>query len=111
MNFGQAIEALKEGKLVQRKGWNGKGMFVFMRPADDLTVDFIVHTMKSAPQSLKDYLARQTDPNKEDRLDGEDKIRFMPYLCMKASDGSIVNGWLASQTDMLSEDWQEVECD
>jgi hypothetical protein len=32
---GQAIEALKQGKLVQRKGWNGKGMFIFQRPSGD----------------------------------------------------------------------------
>lgn len=32
-------------------------------------------------------------------------VKFTAYLCMKAADGSIVNGWLASQTDMLAEDW------
>lgn len=30
--FGQALESLKRGHLVTRKGWNGKGMFIFMRP-------------------------------------------------------------------------------
>ena len=70
LNFGQAIEALKQGKRVARKNWNGKGMFIFMRPADELNT---------------------------------------AYLCMKAADGTIVNGWLASQTDMLSEDWAILE--
>ena len=32
-NFGQAIEALKQGKRVARQGWNGKGMFLFLLPA------------------------------------------------------------------------------
>lgn len=34
MNFGQAIEALKAGQKVSRKGWNGKGMFVYYVPAN-----------------------------------------------------------------------------
>lgn len=105
VNYGVALEAAKEGKRIARQGWNGKGMFVFQRAADELTIDFMVHTVKSLPQSVKDYFARQTDPEKEDRLNGDDKIKFLPYLCMKAADNSIVNGWLASQTDMLSNDW------
>jgi hypothetical protein len=32
-------------------------------------------------------------------------ITFTPFMCMKAADGSVVIGWLASQTDMLSDDW------
>lgn len=34
MKFGEALEAVKEGKLIARSGWNGKGMFVFQRPED-----------------------------------------------------------------------------
>ena len=30
-NFGEAIEALKEGKKVQREGWNGKGMYLWLK--------------------------------------------------------------------------------
>ena len=101
LSYGQALEAVKEGKLIARQGWNGKGMFVFMRPADELSINFIVHNVKSLPNSVKGYFADQTNLG----LDGEDKIKFTPYLCMKSADNSIVNGWLASQTDMLSEDW------
>ena len=36
MNFGQAIEALKEGKNVARKGWNGKGQFVYLITGEKL---------------------------------------------------------------------------
>ena len=38
-----------------------------------------------------------------------DKIKFTAYLCMKAADGTVVNGWLASQTDMLANDWMIVK--
>jgi hypothetical protein len=100
MNFGQAIELLKQGKLVARNGWNGKGMFIFQRPADNLTVDFIVNKVKSLPQSLKDHYSATRNM--------EDTIHFNAYLCMKAADNTIVNGWLASQTDMLANDWEEV---
>lgn len=92
--FDFAVLALKAGKMVTRQGWNGKGMYIFMRPADNLKVDFIP-SVKSLPQSVKDHLS-QVDA---------DSIQFTAYLCMKAADGTIVNGWLASQTDILAEDW------
>lgn len=110
LNFGEAIEALKAGHLVQRVGWNGKGMFIFMRPADELTVEFIVNKVKSLPESLKTFYKGQFAWNstESEAGNGPDKatVKFGSYLCMKAADGSIVNGWLASQTDILSEDWQ-----
>lgn len=101
MNFGQAIEALKEGKRVAREGWNGKGMFIFQRPSDNLDLETVVHRIKSIPQTVKDFFAQQNEQGR----DGSSLIPFTSYLCMYAADGSIVNGWLASQTDMLAEDW------
>lgn len=93
LNYGQAIEALKQGKKVSRKGWNGKGMFIFRRPSDTLKKDFI-HKVKSLPEEVKKFLIEQ---NRD--------IDFLDYLCMWSADGKVVNGWLASQTDMLSNDW------
>lgn len=87
MNFGQAIEALKEGKRVARAGWNGKGMFLFLVPGSN----FIV--------------------NREPLLSimGEGaQITYRPHIDMKDAEGKVVP-WLASQTDMLAEDWQIVE--
>lgn len=102
MDYGQALAALKAGKLVQRSGWNGKGMFIFMRPADDLPINILLGA-KSIPKGVKDYFERKHQPiiNPNDV-----KVKFTAYLCMKAADDTIVNGWLASQTDMLAEDWQ-----
>lgn len=107
MNFGEAIEALKEGKRAQRSGWNGKGMFIFMRPADELQINFMVDKVKSLPQSVKDYYEQGIHDDKGNRIPEleDDVVKFTAYLCMKAADGTIVNGWLASQTDMLAEDW------
>lgn len=110
MNFGEAIENAKQGKLVARKGWNGKGMFVFMRPADELHVGFVAKSIKSLPQSVKDYYYQDCVDEHGNPLDlaPDDVVKFTAYLCMKAADGTIVNGWLASQTDMLAEDWTVV---
>lgn len=84
MNFGQAIEALKQGKKVSRNGWNGKNMFIFLREGRMITgVD------KGTPM-------------------GGD-FESLPHLCMKTADGKCCVGWLASQTDILGEDWGIVE--
>lgn len=52
MKFGEALEAVKEGKLIARSGWNGKGMFVFQRPEDWLSTDTIVNRVKSLPEFM-----------------------------------------------------------
>jgi Protein of unknown function (DUF2829) len=103
LTFGEALELVKEGKLVQRQGWNGKSMFIFQRPED-----FIVEKVKSLPQSLKDFFKQRDEKINLPEEQGLGKVKFTAYLCMYAADGSIVNGWLASQTDMLAKDWVEV---
>jgi len=108
IDFGHALAAVKEGKLAAREGWNGKGMFIFLRPADELSAEFIHTKVKSLPQAFKDlYGGRFHDPSKGDVEvpASEVMVKFTAYLCMKAADGSVVNGWLASQTDVLASDW------
>lgn len=92
MNFGEAIKALKLGNRVARKGWNGKGMFIYFESGTLITPDKIrnLTLAKSTPDSQK-------------------YINFNPHIDMKSADGSIVVGWLASQTDMLANDWVVVE--
>ena len=109
MNFREAIELTKQGLLVSRNGWNNKGMFIFIRPADELSIDFIVDKIKSLPQSMKTcYLQDITNEEGYRVPIGEsDVVKFTTYLCMKAADGAIVNSWLTSQTDILAEDWIE----
>lgn len=93
MNFGQAIEALKDGKNVARKGWNGKGMFLFLLPSGRIPMSAI-HNPK-----LLEVLKNS----------GKDSFDACASIRMKTADELILTGWLASQTDMLSEDWQIVE--
>lgn len=110
LGFDWAINALKNGKAVRRNGWNGKGMFIFMRPGDELPVDMVIEKVKSLPQCVKDYYQNQYNGDYKMASTGEAfTIQFTPYICMKAANGEIVNGWLASQTDMLAEDWELAE--
>lgn len=100
LSFEDALNLVKQGKLVCRAGWNGKGMFIFMRPSDNLPLHFI-DKVKSLPDSFKEWVNKSVDSR-----DGF--LTFTSYLCMKAADNTIVNGWLASQTDMLANDWCEL---
>ncbi len=92
LNFGQAIEALKQGKRVARKGWNGKGMFIFQQVPSDVN-EMIVPKMQSLPQSVKDEFERR----------GGD-IHYKNQLAIVYPDNTIY-GWVASPSDVLEEDW------
>ena len=54
-DFGQAINLLKEGKLVARTGWNGKGMFIFMRPGDSISEETVLR-IKTLPTDFKEWI-------------------------------------------------------
>lgn len=86
MTFGLAIEAAKKGCKIARAGWNGKGMYVFL--ADD--VEF--HT----EADISEF---------EGAADG---VMVLPMLVMRTAQGDMCPGWLASQTDVLAEDWSIV---
>ena len=92
MTFGFAIEALKKGLKVARKGWNDKGMYLWFKPAVTIKSDWCKDPM------LKEIV---------DANDGE--IEALGAICMKTADNKILTGWLASQTDVLSEDWVIIE--
>lgn len=88
MNFGLAIEALKQGKKVARAvGWNGKGMFLFLVPGSSFVVN--------RPPLLGIYPEGTT-------------INYQPHIDMKTAQGLIVP-WVSSQSDMLADDWMIVE--
>lgn len=97
MNFGQAIEAMKAGKRAARTGWNGKNMWVAWTPP---SVFEAIHAKQGhAARHRADELA--DIPGAEITLTG--------HFDMRAADGSMVIGWLASQTDMAAEDWEVLE--
>jgi hypothetical protein len=104
IDYGHALAAVKAGHCVARAGWNGKGMCVFMRPADNLPISFLPK-VKSLPESIKKRLLDRTLGATHYASGGEIMVPFCAYLCMLAADGSVVNGWIASQTDALATDW------
>lgn len=89
MNFGKAIEALKEGKKAARRGWNGKGMFIYLVRGSQVD-------RTSLRNEARDLFGGGVD----------DMVDICSHIDMRAADGSLVIGWLASQTDMLSDDWE-----
>lgn len=91
MTFGMAVGAMKRGFKVARKGWNDKGMWLSIPLADG---------EREVPASKVWGSANEAYAHQNGGT-----VKVMPYVTMKNADGSIVMGWLASQTDMLSEDW------
>lgn len=79
-DFGWALVRLQSGERVQRKGWNGKGMWLAR----------VTHGEWSASGSGK-----------------FDEYPHLPFILMKTADNCVVP-WLASQTDVLALDWQVV---
>ncbi len=84
MDFGQAIQRLKSGMRVQREGWNGKGQYIELA------------TNISYVNANKEVV------NVEHNNIGNAAIAFI-------GTSGVQLGWLASQADMLAEDWKIVE--
>lgn len=99
MNFGKAIEALKEGKMVQRTGWNGKGMFIFMQVPSKIGSE-IVPKMTSLPQQVKNEFEKRFN-NPEKQLDA---IHYDNQIAIVNS-SNMINGWSPSVADALADDW------
>lgn len=96
LTFGHAIEAAKQGKKIARKGWNGKGMWVVLMPA----------------LSLPPYSSQKPGAKVNDRtakhIGHDTPLDSQPYFAMWTALGQWQPGWLASQADMLAEDWEIV---
>ena len=86
-DFPVAIQLVKMGQKVARKGWNGKGMFIFLVPGSTFKVN--------RPPLLGIYPEAT-------------EITYHAHIDTKTADGQIVP-WLASQSDMLAEDWVVVQ--
>lgn len=85
MNFGLAIEAVKKGLRVARAGWNGKDMYVF------LATDIEFTTMADMSEF------------------GDQDVWVSDLLVLRTAQKTIQPGWLATQSDILADDWYIVE--
>ena len=80
MDFGEALHELKAGRRVAREGWNGRGIFIELKTPDE-------HSKMTSPYIFVDTTGLQTNND--------------------AAPKSLVP-WMASQTDMLANDWVDV---
>ncbi len=99
MDFGEALKALKEGKKVARAGWNGKDMWVALTPGS-LIPTSMVKLHHAAGHRADELIGKFDHPG---------EIKLLPHIDMRVADGSMVIGWLASQTDLLAEDWEVLD--
>lgn len=90
MDFGGALNALKIGRRVCRTGWNGKGMWLALSPGTT-----------SLPADK--FWA---GPNRAYAEANGGFATVLPSISLKTATGEIQMGWLASQSDMLSTDWE-----
>lgn len=84
MNFGWAIEQLKAGHKVARSGWNGKGMWIVYVPGTEN-----VKLTEGSPY----------------RKAGLESVTIDAHIDMHTAKGTMQPGWIASQADILAEDW------
>jgi len=93
MSFGLAIEAMKMGKKVARSGWNGKGMWLILVPGSEN-----IKPVAGTPYSNAGLTQ---------------EIQILPHIDMYTVNSTgrraMLPGWLASQTDMLSDDWHIID--
>lgn len=87
MNFSEALEQLKQGKLLKRAGWNGKDQFVYMVQGSEFVVN---------RPPLNVIFPEGTN------------IVYRPHIDMKYQDGTC-GVWLSSMGDLMAEDWEIVE--
>ena len=101
MTFGLAIEALKAGQRVARSGWNGKGMWLSLscNPGGDAAAG-------RREIAFENFWSKN---NSEFARSNGGSAIVLPCITMKTATGEILMGWLASQTDMLAEDWAVVD--
>ena len=90
MDFSEALIALKKGFRIARKGWNGKRMHIALMGGYPM-----------CPANGGHALAHNVPIGSPVTID--------PYISMKTANGTYQPGWLASQPDLLADDWEIVE--
>ena len=99
MKFGDAMACMKAGKRMARQGWNGKGMYVYFVEGRKVPIE---------QWAIRDPASAPTEQEIE-----QGYVELLPHIDMYTvnSQGrrARLSGWLASQTDMISEDWVIIE--
>ena len=97
MTFGDAIEVLKQGGAVRRRGWNGKGLWVIKQVPARITED-VIPKMQSLPQSAKDLI-----------LKGKGFIDYTSQCLIYNENTGRADSWVPSISDVFADDWEIVD--
>lgn len=93
MTFGEAIQAMQEGRRVSRTGWNEKGMLIVLMP----NLGLPPHSSQAPGAKVNDRTAKH--------IGVDTPLESLPYFAMWTGQGTWQPGWSASQADMLADDW------
>lgn len=93
MKFGEAVAAAQAGNAIAREGWNGKNMFVVLMPLLELPP----YSTQGTSRKVNDRTAKWIGPDAP--------LKCLPYFAMYTAKKEWQPGWLASQSDMLADDW------
>lgn len=96
MTFGDAIEVLKQGGAVRRRGWNGKGLFIIKQVPARITEE-IIPKMQSLPKSAKNLI-----------LKGKGFIDYTCQCLIYNENTGRADSWNPSISDVFAEDWEIV---
>lgn len=90
LTFGEMLKYLKRGRQCYRRGWNGKGQYIYMTNGSNVTCSHLkANTRKMIINSF----------------DKDDYVEIMPHIDMKTAQNQLIIGWAPTQTDMLANDW------
>ena len=95
MRFGEALAHARMGRKIARLGWNGKGMYVYIKPG------------RLIPLEKWHAMMPSEEPTEEEKKKGY--VVILPHLDMMNAQGERIIGWLAGQMDMLIDDWYVVD--
>ena len=95
MKFSEALEKCIAGARITRRDWNGKGMFVYYIPPHEVRIEDWENRSGNTPL---------TDKEKEVGC-----VRIAGHFDMYNAQNIRIIGWLASQTDMSSDEWEVIE--
>lgn len=99
MDFSEALYGLKYGDRARRAGWNGKGMWL----------QLVKHASQFAalnPVRARERTHWHTLTSVSDTVDVT-FVHMEPFIMMRTADGKFIP-WLASQTDLLADDWEDL---
>ena len=96
MDFGDAIEVLKQGGAIRRSGWNGKGLFVVKQIPAHIESD-VIPKMQSLPQAAKDHIMRT-----------KGFIDYTSQCLIYNENTGRADSWVPSISDVFAQDWEIV---